>query len=176
MNNQPSFEHKRLTDWLRIKTEYRSQVLRDSALLIRKMQNQVVDDWDLFESGTMKRSLQGHFSVADIDTGAQLSMSYLNYLRFIDMPGPRYHNRQLKKFGYELYNKIIWGYIYRQTMPALKYGLTEDMQQLMRNKVIETMRGSMDNESAMTLIDMSSSGDRNAMAIVAKSLRRGFRI
>lgn len=176
MNNQPSFKAERLTDWLRIKTEYRSQILRDSALLIRKMQTQVADDWDLFESGTMKRSLQGHFSVVDIDTGAQLSMRYLNYIRFLDMPSPLRHNRQLKKQGYELYNKIIWGYIYRQTMPALKYGLTEDMQQLMRNKILETMRGSMDNESAMFLTDMASSGDRNAMAMVAKSLRRGFRI
>lgn len=162
-------------DLLRIKTAFRSQILKDSAILIRKMQNQVVDDWDLFESGTLKRSLQGHFSVTDIDTGAQLSMSHLNYLRFLDIPGPLRRNRRLKKDGYHLYNKIVWGYLYRQTLPTLKYGFTEEMQQLMRNKIIETMRGSMDNESAMTLIDMSSSGDRNAMAIVAKQLRRGFR-
>lgn len=175
MNNQPSINTKNPTDYLRVKTAFRSQILRESALLIRKMQNQVVDDWDLFESGTMKRTLQGHFSVMDIDTGAQLSMSHLTYFRFLDIPDRRRKSREAKKDGYHLYNKTIFGYIYRQTLPTLKYGFTEEIQQLMANKMIETMRGSMDKESAMFLVDMSASGDRNAIAMMAKSLRRGFR-
>jgi len=159
-------------DLLRIKTAFRSQILRESAILIRKMQNQVVDDWDLFESGTLKRTLQGHFGVSEIDTGAQLSMSYLNYARFLDIADRR---RKLKRDGYHLYNKVIFGYLYRQTLPTLKYGFTDKLKALMQNKMIETMSGSMGMESALILTDMSSSGDRNAMAMVSKSLRRGFR-
>ena len=162
-------------DLLRVKTAFRSQILRDSAILIRKMQNQVADDWDLFESGALKSTLQGHFSVTDIDTGAQMSMSYLNYARFLDMKDRRRRNPTTKREGYHLYNRTIFGYLYRQTLPTLKYGFTEELQQLMRNKMIEVMSGSMGKESALILTDMSTSGDRNAMALVSKSLRQGFR-
>lgn len=163
-------------DLLRLKTAFRSQILRESALLIRKMQNQVADDWNLFESGTLKSSLQGHFSTFDFDSGSQLSMSYLNYARFLDMKDSRRRNRVAKREGYHLYNRTIFGYLYRQTLPTLKYGFTEEVQQLMRNKMIEMMAGTNGGkDSAMILTDMASSGDRNAMAMVSKSLRRGYR-
>ncbi len=163
-------------DLLRIKTAFRSQILRESAILIRKMQNQIVDDWNLFESGALKSSLQGHFSTTDFDTGTQLSMSFLNYARFLDMKDSRRRNREAKREGYHLYNRTIFGYLYRQTLPTLKYGFTEEVQQLIRNKMIEMMAGNSEGKGgAMILTDMAASGDRNAMAMVAKSLRRGFR-
>lgn len=144
----------RNTDISRVKTAFRSQILKESAILIRKMQNKVADDFNLFDTGELKRSLQGHFSVADFDSGSQMSMSYLTYARFLDMRDGRRRNSTPKREGYHLYNRTIFGYLYRQTMPTLKYGFSEEVQQLMRNKMIESMGGN-DSDSPMTLIDMS---------------------
>ena len=145
-------------------------------MLIRKMQNEVADDWNLFESGSLKRSLQGHFTVADIDSGSQMSMSYLNYARFLDMADSRRRNRTVKREGYHLYNRTIYGYLYKQTMPQLKYGFTEEAQMLIRNQMIEAMAGgNIGMQGALILTDMSSQGDRNAMALIARNTRQGYR-
>jgi hypothetical protein len=139
------------------------------------MQNEVADTWDLFESGELKRSLQGHYSVMDIDSGSQLSMSYLNYARFLDIRNGRRRKPIPKREGYHLYNRTIFGYLYRQTMPQLKYGFTEEAQTLIRNRMIEAMAGgNLGRDRGMILIDMSSDGDRNAAAIVARNLRPGY--
>ena len=176
MNNQPSFSPLNRTNVARVKTAFRSQILKESAMLIRKMQNEVADDWDLFESGALKRSLQGHFSVADIDSGTQLSMSYLTYYRFLDMADSRRRNREVKRDGYHLYNKTIFGYLYKQTMPQLKYGFTEEAKTLIRNKMIEAMAGgNIGMQGALILTDMSSEGDRYAMALIARNTRQGYR-
>ena len=145
----------RNSDISRIKTAFRSQILSESAILIRKSQNKVVDDFNLNESGELKSTLQGHFSVADIDSGAQLNMSYLTYARFLDMGDRRRRNPTARREGYHLYNRTIFGYLYRQTMPQLKYGFTTETQILMRNKMIESMAGNMSDNGPMILTDFS---------------------
>jgi hypothetical protein len=176
MNNQPSFSPQRHTDTNRIKIAFRSQILKESAMLILKKQNEVVDLYDLFESGSLKRSLQGHFSVSDINSGSQLTMRYLTYFRFLDMADSRRRNREWKREGYHLYNKIMFGYLYKQTMPQLKYGFTEENKTLIRNMIIENLAGgNIGMRNALILTDMSSEGDRNAMAIISRNMRQGYR-
>jgi len=139
----------------RVKTAFRSQILRESAILIRTMQNKVADDNNLFESGTLKQSLQGHFSVGDFASGSQMSMSYLTYARFLDIRDGRRKTPKAKREGYHLYNRTIFGYLYRQTMPQLKYGFTEEAQDLTRRRIIQAMTGGPGQTPAMTLIDMA---------------------
>ena len=173
----PKYQTQRPTDWARITRAYRSQILQESAILIRKEQDEIVDAWDLYESGTLKSSLRGHFTVTDIDTGSKLSMRYLTYFRFLDIPDVRRKLRNAKKEGYHSYNRVVFGYLYNQTLPQLKYGLTEETQTLIRNKLAEAMGGGTKtgSQKIFLLQDMAQGGDRVAQALMAKKSRQGYR-
>lgn len=121
----------------RIKTAFRSQILKESAQLIRKEQQEALVEWDLVSSGQLLRQMRGHFTVTDIDTGAKLDMTYLSYMRFLDIPNARRSLREAKRSGYHTYNKIVFGYLYNQTLPQLKYGFTDETKQLIANKMKE---------------------------------------
>ena len=121
----------------RIKTAFRSQILKESAQLIRKEQQETLVEWDLVSSGQLLRQMRGHFTVTDIDTGAKLDMTYLSYMRFLDIPNARRSLREAKRNGYHTYNKIVFGYLYNQTLPQLKYGFTDETKQLIANKMKE---------------------------------------
>lgn len=121
----------------RIKTAFRSQILKESAQLIRKEQQETLVEWDLVSSGQLLRQMRGHFTVTDIDTGAKLDMTYLSYMRFLDIPNARRSLREAKRSGYHTYNKIVFGYLYNQTLPQLKYGFTDETKQLIANKMKE---------------------------------------
>lgn len=121
---------------LRIKTQFVSSVLKQTAERIQSEQIAVVNDWDLFKSGLMKSSLQGHFSVNSSENGAKLSMRYLEYVRLLDMKDPR---RKLKREGYHLYNRIVFGTLYYRALPTLKYGFTEQIQQDLKKDIEDTL-------------------------------------
>ena len=55
-----------------------------------------------------------------------LSMRITKQLRFLDM----------KKFGdMKIYNKQVWGYLYNDILPELKYGLSEDIKTGIRSEL-----------------------------------------
>jgi hypothetical protein len=153
----PKFTPKHRTNKLRIKTEFVSSVLKETAEKIRDAQSKVAEEWSLFEGGELKKWLRGHFSVGKQDGGGKLSMHYLAYARFLDLPDPRRKVRQLKREGYHLYNRIVFGTLYNDTMPTLRYGFTEDLQKEIAAKLAEAV-----------------GGDRNAAALISKSMRRGY--
>lgn len=128
----PDYSAKRPSDKLKIESTFISAVLKDTAELIQSRQRQVAEDWGLFESGDLKRSLQGHFSVANMESGGHLTMRYLTYARWLDMQNP---NRKVKKEGYHLYNRIVFGVLYNPTVNALRFGLTDDIRTLLSKKI-----------------------------------------
>lgn len=113
---------------LRVKQRFLSDILRESAQRIRTEQQKVVSDYDLFESGELRSSLQGHFSVTASGESGNLSMSYLKYARFLDLKRPATPWIKRKE-GYHLYNRIVFGNIYNYTLPSLRYGLTDELKQ-----------------------------------------------
>ncbi len=110
---------------IRIKTQFVSSVLRETAEKIRQQQQKTAVDWGLFETGELYKMLVGHFSVGNIEGGGKLDMHYLTYARFLDMKNPR---RQVRKQGYHIYNRIVFGRLYNSALPRLKYGFTDDIK------------------------------------------------
>ena len=93
----------------RIKTAFRSRILTESAQLIRKQQQETLVEWDLVSSGQLLRQMRGHFSVSDMETGARLDMTYLSYMRFLDIPNARRSLREAKRQGYAtLQPHCVW--------------------------------------------------------------------
>jgi hypothetical protein len=132
----------------RVETQFISEVMADTARVIREMQQETADAWNLFKTGELKKSLQGHFSVNNQDGGARLSMRYLTYARFLDMKDP---GRSITKSreGYHLYNRIVFGVLYNQTLPKLRYGFTEEVKQAIYSRLLEAVGG---DETRATII------------------------
>lgn len=139
MPNAPKFQARRSNPSERIKTQFISKTLRELAVNIRNAQDAVVDEWNLFGDGTLRAWLQGHFAVEDIEGGGKLHMRYLNYARFLDMPDSRRHDARLKRDGYHLYNRIIFGFLYNQALPTLRYGYTDEVKAKFREQLEEAM-------------------------------------
>lgn len=110
----------------RLKQIYLSRVLSETHWLINDLQEQAVNDWNLSDSGGLENSIGRHFSLKAGDDAGQLTISVLKYARFLDMGDPR---RKLRREGYHLYNRIIWGVVYNRTLPALKTGFTEELRE-----------------------------------------------
>lgn len=172
----PEFASKLPTDRLRIKTVFMSAVLTETAKRIRADQNAVVDAWDLFESGALKSMLQGHFSVEAVEGEGKLSMLYLNYFRFLDMPDPRRQLRRTKREGYHLYNRIAFGNLYNYGIPELQYGLTKEVYEQIVGEIDQAMTAgkSKYQRAEMMLTDIADK-NRIVAAIMAKRMRMGYR-
>lgn len=171
----PAFDPKIPTNKVRIKTVFVSAVQRELAERIRDEQNAVVDEWDLFETGTLKSMLRGHFSIDSNDGGARLSMRYLRYYRFLDMPDPRRKMRQAKRDGYHNYNQIVFGHLYNFGLPQIQFGLTQQIHEQITGAINTAMtRKSRYQQAEMMLTDIAAE-DRFAAAILSKSMRQGYR-
>lgn len=161
---------------LRIKTAFVSSVLRDTAEKISNDQQRVVEEWNLFSSSekTLYNSLKGHFSIENNEGGAKLQMGFLKYARFLDMTDPR---RKLKREGYHLYNRILFGTIYYYSLPTIKYGFTDEIKAQFAEKLIEIEQSAFPHGKKINrqLELISTDIDRNLAAVMAKSLRMGYR-
>lgn len=143
-----------------LKTKYASGVLRDSIEQIQSEQRQVVEDYGLFKTRRLYNSIRGHYVIRSEDEDIKLTVRLLKYARFLDMksmhrakenveyaPGDNRRTRQgklrmeylstRKKMsarheGYHLYNKVVFGILYHRTLPALKFGFTDDIRETMQ--------------------------------------------
>ena len=48
------------------------------------------------------------------------------YLRFLDIKYRKQNMRQRRNLA--LYNRVIWGVLYNETLPDIRYGLTQDIR------------------------------------------------
>lgn len=53
----------------------------------------------------------------------------LPYLRFLDI---RYRQNMEIRRSLALYNRVIWGVLYNETLPDIRYGLTQDIRKEIR--------------------------------------------
>ena len=75
------------------------------------------------QTGQLRRFLQSAQANASKD-GAMVE--YPKYIRFLDMK---------KKGNYRIYNRQLWGVIYNETLPELKYGLSSIVRAQMRSQL-----------------------------------------
>ena len=142
----------------RAKSMYRSQILSETAKSIFTEQEEVVREWNLIDSGHLLEELRKeHFQIEDFETGGRLIMRVLTYMRLLDQKGIAKGSPRRK--AYHLYNKIIFGYVYNKTLPALKYGFTADV----RAQINEKLQGvwKSDNDGKKIFITKEMEKDYN---------------
>lgn len=73
------------------------------------------------------------FSMDGEGLRANYYMRIFPYLRFLDI---RY-SRQMEglRARLALYNRVVWGVLYQDTLPTLRYGLTEDIRRGIREQL-----------------------------------------
>ena len=69
-------------------------------------------------------------------------MSTLVEIRLLDIYYSRNGKGSFKKL--KIYNRAIWGILYKETLPALKYGLSEDIKQSIREDLIKSSPKNLD--------------------------------
>lgn len=69
-------------------------------------------------------------------------MSTLVEIRLLDIYYSRNGKGSFKKL--KIYNRAIWGILYKETLPALKYGLSEDIKQSIREDLSKSSPKNLD--------------------------------
>lgn len=69
-------------------------------------------------------------------------MSTLTGLRLLDIHYSRNGRGAFKKL--KIYNRAVWGILYKETLPTLKYGLTENIKQSIREDLSKSAPQNLD--------------------------------
>lgn len=64
-----------------VKPKFVDKILAEGAKVIKGLQMEAADDWGVNDdSGELRKSLRGHFSVTQLGEGTRLTMRYVKYL------------------------------------------------------------------------------------------------
>lgn len=124
-----------VTDEL-IRKQFIHQILRRDVNFIYTIQSEVLRT----NLDTNKRALQmagflasRPFRIAGDGLKPSYYMSIFPYLRFLDIT---YSKRDMGlRSRLALYNRVVWGRLYHETISDLRYGLTQDMKNNIRERL-----------------------------------------
>ncbi|MBP8981501.1 MAG: hypothetical protein KBG19_00520 [Bacteroidales bacterium] len=124
-----------VTDEL-IKKSFISQIIRRDAAFIYDTQARVVRE--NFSTDGRSSTLAYYLSKRPFSLSGQgLNLVYyfnvITYLRFLDIKYSKDKMGLRSKLA--LYNRVIWGRLYNETIRDLKYGLTEDIKRDIRQRL-----------------------------------------
>lgn len=120
-----------------IRKEFISRTVSKDVRKIYAVQEQVVRENLTGGSGR----LAGYLSRAPFDSfeGRKYYMRVLSYLRFLDIRYRRQDMRLRRKLA--LYNRVVWGVLYGETLPELRYGLTGDIKRQIHDQLTDANPG-----------------------------------
>lgn len=121
-----------ITDQL-IKTTFIHNVVSNGFKEIKRIQQEVISENLNVISGDLLKSVQKN-PLSFIGTERQVYyMTVLPYMRFLDI-----HFRQdIQRRKISIYNRVIWGVLYGEVLPALRYGFTQDIRKYITRQLQE---------------------------------------
>lgn len=120
-----------ITDSL-IKKKFVHDTLKDGINKIYATQENVVRSNFHSRTGRLLTSLSAHsFDAEQTGESSIIYLRLLPYLRFLDM---QYRTRKdkiakVKRRKLALYNRVVWGVLYHETFPTIRYGLTDEVRE-----------------------------------------------
>lgn len=113
-----------VTDQL-IKKTFIHNVVSIGFQKIRQIQQEVISENLNVVSGNLLQSIQKE-PVGIIETERQVYyMSVLPYMRFLDI---YFRENIIFRRNLSIYNRVVWGVIYGEVLPNLRYGFTQDIR------------------------------------------------
>lgn len=119
-----------------IRKAYIDKIVSRDQKIIRETQAQVIASYLTGGTGRLLSFVKSaHFS----EDGLHYNFPILNYLRFLDIKnrntsyGKKHMLAERKNLA--LYNRVVWGVLYNETLPDIKYGLTQDIRDSIRQQL-----------------------------------------
>lgn len=121
-----------ITDQL-IKKTFIHNVVSNGFKEIKRIQQEVISENLNVISGDLLKSVQKN-PLSLVGTERQVYyMTVLPYMRFLDI-----HFRQdMQRRKISIYNRVIWGVLYGEVLPALRYGFTQDIRKYITRQLQE---------------------------------------
>lgn len=104
---------------------FAAEVLSDTAVGLLKEQSGIADTF-LRRTGYLAEKLSSPiYTVLSNDDGANLSINYPKYIRFLDLKKTR--RGRLKKVYHPIYNRPLYGYVYGYALARLRAALNSNI-------------------------------------------------
>lgn len=130
-----------VTDSL-VRKKFVHDVLQKGIMKIYATQESVVRNNYQLRSGRLVASLSKHSFDSRITNDSQtIFVRILPYLRFLDM-AYRQRNDRIAKFkrrNLALYNRVVWGVLYHETFPQLRYGFTDEVRKNIHDQLEKSL-------------------------------------
>lgn len=115
-----------------IKKQFVHQTLKEGIMRIYSTQEEVARNNLHRRTGRLMTVLSAHqFESRSGNTCQTVFVRLLPYLRFLDMQY-RTRNDRIAKFkrrNLALYNRVVWGVLYHETFPELRFGFTNEVRE-----------------------------------------------
>ncbi len=126
-----------ITDSL-IRKKFVRDTLHKGISKIYATQESVVRNNYQLRTGRLMTSLSKHSYESNLGTDSHIIfVRILPYLRFLDM-GYRLRNDRVAKFrrrNLAVYNRVVWGVLYHETFPQIRYGFTDEVRKTIHNQL-----------------------------------------
>ena len=126
-----------ITDSL-IKKKFVHETLQEGILQIYSTQENVVRNNYRRRTGRLMTMLSAHSFDSQISgENRTIFVRILPYLRFLDMQYRQRSDRisKFKRRNLALYHRVVWGVLYHETFPKLRYGFTDEVRQGIRREL-----------------------------------------
>lgn len=127
------FYEAMVTDQL-IKKTFIHNVVSSGFQKIRQIQQEFISENLNVISGNLLQSIQKE-PVGIIETERQVYyMSVLPYMRFLDI---YFRENIIFRRNLSIYNRVVWGVLYGEVLPNLRYGFTQDIRKYITRQLQE---------------------------------------
>ncbi|WP_288243022.1 hypothetical protein [uncultured Bacteroides sp.] len=131
-----------ITDQL-IRNKFIADVMSQGINKIYETQENVVRTYLNTRSGDLVAHLQRRpFTSQNSDNKQVYYMRIFPYLRFLDINYRRGSDRISRhiRSNLALYNRVVWGVLYHETFPEIKYGYTQQVQSSIRQELEQALQ------------------------------------
>ena len=115
---------------------------------IYQTQESVVSTYLHTRSGNLLAHLQRRpFSSHVSDTKAEYFMRFSPYRRYLDISYKKINNRFSRhiRSNLALYNRTVWGVLYHETFPELRYGFNDEIRNSIRKELEQALQYTSSN-------------------------------
>lgn len=130
-----------ITDQL-IRNKFIADVMSQGINKIYETQENVVRTYLNTRSGDLVAHLQRRpFTSQGTDNNQVYYMRIFPYLRFLDINYRRGSDRISRyiRSNLALYNRVVWGVLYHETFPEIKYGYTQEIRSSIRQELEQAL-------------------------------------
>lgn len=115
-----------------INRTYIERIIARDDIIIRQTQSDVISSYLINGTGRLNLYIKNAHNRIE---GIHFIFPILNYLRFLDMKKTS-RRMMAERRHLALYNRVVWGVLYHETLPSLRYGLTKDIRNGIKNELI----------------------------------------